>query len=33
MKEFERGYAPLNNSFPFPLIRGRGYRGWGYLKT
>jgi hypothetical protein len=28
-REFKRGEAPLHKNFPFPLTRGRGYRGWG----
>jgi hypothetical protein len=27
---FKRGEAPLFEIFPFPLLRGRGYRRWGY---
>ncbi len=30
-RELQRGVAPLKNTSPSPLIRGRGYRGWGYL--
>ena len=28
-RKSKRGFAPLLKFFPFPLIRGRGHRGWG----
>jgi len=28
---FKRAIALFTILFPFPLSRGRGYRGWGYL--
>jgi len=31
IKVFKRAIALFTILFPFPLSRGRGYRGWGYL--
>ena len=33
MKEFERGYAPLRNSFLFPLSRKKAIQGIGLFKN
>jgi len=33
IREFKRGYTPLKNFYPLPLIKGKGIQGIGLINN